>query len=148
MSPSLPLSQSRLIHTCPPRDLGCFRKLPMPVTWLGYSLFGLPRSCHRSKSQTQALKNHNDINHKLRQNGSIALHTAIHIYFISHSPGWVEEVLLGLNNSVGHNYNYFAQCIWFRSNPVHLNSVNAKICFFLTLLVLPQYEIYTATTTF
>jgi hypothetical protein len=55
MSPSLPFSHTRLILICPPRDLG--------LTWLGCPLLGLPRSCCRSKSQTQALKNHTDTHH-------------------------------------------------------------------------------------
>ncbi len=55
MSPSLPLSQGRPIHIYPPHDLGCFRDLPPPMTWLGCPLLGLPRSFCRSMSQTPPL---------------------------------------------------------------------------------------------
>ncbi len=63
ISPSLPLSQSRLIHICPPRDLGSFRELFTLMTWLGCPPLGLPRSCCRTKSQTRALINHTDTHH-------------------------------------------------------------------------------------
>jgi hypothetical protein len=56
-----------------PRDLGCFLRLPTPMNCLGYPLLGLPRPCCRSKSQTQALINHTNTHHKLRQHSNITV---------------------------------------------------------------------------
>jgi hypothetical protein len=53
------------------------------LAWLG-----LTRSCCRSKSQTQALINHTDTNHKLRQHSNIAtLYNDTH--FLHFTFSWV-----------------------------------------------------------
>ncbi len=112
MCPSLSLFQSRLNHIFPPRDLGCFGWLPMPMAWLGYSPLG-SRSCCRSKSQTRELINHTCYTSQAKTTYSIAT-----IHSNTHFHGWVEEGLLGMNNSIRHNncLTFFVQCVYLTWN--------------------------------
>jgi hypothetical protein len=106
MSLSWLLSQSRLIHICLSHmTLECFWELPTPMAWLGYPPLGLPRSCYSPK--TQALINHTDTHHKLRQHSAQQLYTIIHISLTPHSHMQVEEGLLDPKSSVGHTNRYY-----------------------------------------